>query len=689
MKKLIKILAAVLLISAILTVCASAAPGEKLASFEDIANMTTYTFVDVGTKDWCYTGIKAAYDKGILLGYDDGTYKPETYVNWAQAIAIAARLHAAYHGNALRSAVSESEYWYQPYLEYCVQYDLLPPTCPDVYLSGVVIPRYALAYLFSRTIDAEDMPVISDRPIADIDAIPEEYRSSVQTMYTSGVMTGYSDNRFDGEASTKRSHVAVVVSRLLLPSNRIGHDSRANLDMEKFQSNLENDSIAVQYGGYYYCLYKYYETTTDERFGLFRTDGNDNAKLLYSCKEGEYLGNISLYDGKVYFTKGAPGSASGAMMKYDPKTGRTTTIYIGYNIESYCFYDGDMYALVMTHYATTPDGYQYYFGKIEGNNFEAIIGPYSYDQITDFVPYGWNGSIYFKLYSKDMGTNLFAFDLTKREMRKVCNFDIDESFFEGHVMYFIAYDANGKYDLNLYAMSIEMPSIIRTIGEFPLSTNANNRSLYKHGDLYYCMSSKNRNVFSMDEAGKTKLALMCGGEYNSITFTDDRAFTVPTSIATCNINEVKVYDGKNLTSEAVYGDWIGDSCYYEGAHFVPDSKQSVFTTADSVSTVTRVNITVPKAFSRGNDFVVQTKYTNTVDEVLRMRMYAIRIYYNGELVGYDINRMVSIDMVKGNVHTYTFVIGDVPELANIDLNDGGLEIEIVPTFDIVDSGSGK
>lgn len=684
MKKLLGTLAAALLISAVLTVFASAAPGERLAAFEDIANMTPYTFSDVSARDWCYTGIKAAYDKGMLLGYEDGTFLPESYVNWGHAITIAARLHAVYHGNALRTQLEDGEFWYQPYYDYCESYGLIPPTCPKgVYLSGVIIPRYALAYLFSKAIDAEDLPVISDRPIADIDKIPAEYRDAVKTMYASGVLLGYEDNRFDGEASTKRSHVAAVVARLLLPSNRVGHDSRANEAMANFEANLENDSIAVQYGGYYYCLYKYYENTTDERFALYRTDGKDNAVQLYSCKDKEYLSDISVYQGNIYFLKNNAGSASGALMRYDPKTGRTATLYIGYNIESYCFYDGELYALVMTKYATSPAGYEYTFGKIEGNNFEAILGPYKYSQITDFTPYGWNGKLYFKLVSELGGTNLFAFDLSRRELTKVCGLDIDESFFDGHVMYFLAYDKDGRYDLNLYSLSIEMPSIIKTVGTFPLSTNAKYRTLYKHDDLFYCLSSGSRNVFSMDEAGRTKLALMCGGVYNSMCFTEDRAFIIPTTIATCNINEVKVFDGKNLTSEAVYGDWMGDSCYYEGAHFVPDTGRQVYTNADSVSTVSRVSITVPKAFSRGTDFVVQTKYTNTVDEVLRMRMYAVRLYYDEMLVGYDINRMVSTELSKGEVHTYTFVIGDVPELNGIDLNDGKFELEIVPTFDIV------
>ena len=157
MKKCFRILALVLVLASLLTVGAAAAPvpGEGLAVFEDVADMTTHTFTDLSSYHWAYSGIEVSYNKGVLLGYQDGTFRPENTVTWAQAIVIAARIHAAYFGNALDTTVRNGDYWYSPYYRYCAARNMIPSACPKgVYLDGVIINRYNLAYIFSRTIGA-------------------------------------------------------------------------------------------------------------------------------------------------------------------------------------------------------------------------------------------------------------------------------------------------------------------------------------------------------------------------------------------------------------------------------------------------------------------------------------------------------------------------------------------------------
>ena len=63
--------------------------------------MNSSTFTDVSSKTWCYSGVKTAYNKGIMLGYTDKTFRPNNNVSWAEAITIAARIHAAYNDNLI------------------------------------------------------------------------------------------------------------------------------------------------------------------------------------------------------------------------------------------------------------------------------------------------------------------------------------------------------------------------------------------------------------------------------------------------------------------------------------------------------------------------------------------------------------------------------------------------------------
>ena len=714
MRKISRILAAVLCLAMLLSVCAfaDAYTGMGLNAFEDVADMTSFTFSDVDSNDWSFTGIKTAYDKGILLGYQDGSYRPKNDVTWGQAIVIAARIHAAYWGNALPLDERPGDYWYAPYYRYCDANRMIPADCPKgVNLDRVAIPRYALAYIFSRTIDAEDMPAISDRQITDLNKIPAAYVSSVKLMYSSGIMNGWSDYSFGGDRLTNREQIAVVVSRLLQPANRIGHDSRVNEAMAPFEANLENDSAAVQIGSKYYCVYKYCESTSVELYALYSTTGNDDAVKLYTCAAGERLDNLSVYDGKVYFCVSTTGTCNGKLMCYDPASGSFDTVYEGYSVKSYCFYDGKLYAMLFTEYAepTTDEAgnldlsaWTYQFGQIVNGTFNALLYEMNYYEAMSFVPYGWNGCLYFKLCEpKTVGSgdkasevymaHLYEYNISSHSLNKLSDIDINTSFFDGHVMYFMAYDKDGNYDLNLYALSVQAPAVIKTVGEFPAATDKRFRSIYKHGDTFYCLSSMNRNLYSMDADGDSRLSLMCGGVYDSCCWTQDSMVLIPTTVATSNMNEVKIYHAGSLADRALYGDWMGLSCYYKGARFVPEAGQAVYSSGDeSVGTISDLSITVPEAFMRGDDLIVRTKYTNEIvtdeekdtDVYVCLRMYIIKVYQGDTLVAYDINKMQTMEMRPHDVQTFTFVIGGADILGNIDVSADNFSIEIIPTYDL-------
>lgn len=700
MKKIRRVLALVLVVSSLLAVAsvgvlADAIPGQRLAVFDDIGQMNSSTFTDVSSKTWCYSGVKTAYNKGIMLGYTDKTFRPNNNVSWAEAITIAARIHAAYNDNLIAEP-SQNEAWFMTYYRYCSERGMLPSATPAVGKLSQSINRYNLAYLFAKTIDDQDMPKICDYAIGDLSSIPGYYKASVEKLYAAGVMIGVdSSYRFCGTSTTSRGQIATVISRLVEPALRQGHDSKVNADMAAYEANLENDSIAVQIGKTNYCLYKGYDTVDTVSYGLYAVSSAGVSTKLYSAAVGQYLDNISVYDGKVYFCRSTTGSEKGALMCYDPASGTFSTVYDGYIIESYCFYDGQLYALAFTKYADKPSGYTYAFGRIVNGAFNAIRSDIPYSQVPNFVPYGWNGKIYFKMaelmvFKNEQGVEssvnidkLYAYDIASGNISKVCDYKINTSFFDGHVMYFLAYDTEGNYDLNLYAVSVEAPGAITLVGEFPKTTNVRNRSLYKFDDKFYCLSSFNRYVYSMDKTGSTRLALICGGVYDSLNFTADKLVLIPNTLTTSNPNELKVYNAKSLAARALYGDWLGQSVYYTGARFVPEEGKGFYSTTESVSTVSNLPITVTKAFSRGSDFIVQTKYTNQLDSEILLRSYIVKVYLNGQLVAYDLNRMVGINMRVNDIETFTFVIAGSDVLTNFEVGDGDLSIEVVPTFDIV------
>ena len=685
MKRTVTMLIVLLALSFILVLGASA-DTTGLAAFDTIADMSTYTFSDLVSNHWAFSGIKACYDRGIFIGYPDGTFYPEENITWSHAVTVAARIHSIYHGNALNDEVSVNDDWYAPYYDYCDERNLLPDSAPKRSdFDKKEITRYDLAYIFSKLLLPSDLTPISDVQISDLSSVPSKYLSAVKTMYAAGIMNGMDKNAFNGSQYATRAQIAEVVSRLLVPAYRVGSDARANLAMQPYEANLENDSVAVQIGSTYYCLYKTYTSPQTEQYALYMTSGNGVCRMIYCADAGDYLSNISVFSGKVYFCRSTSQTASGSLLCYDPSTEKITTVYAGSIVEAYCFYDKQLYALIMTHFTADMDGYTYDFGKITKGEFTPIHSNYTYQEVKYFQPYGWNGRLYFKLSSKNGPTYLYTCSIATGDITRVMDMDINTSFFDGHVMYFLAYDNEGNYDSNLYAISVQTPGVICSLGEFPAQTvNHSLRSLYKFEDTIYCLTAFNRNVYSMDKSGATRLALVCGGIYNSLCFTADKAILIPNTLTTSNANEIKIYNAKTLASRDLYGDWLGLSCYYEGRHFAPaEGTPKVDSKGASVSTVKNLSITIPEAFIYGNDFIILAKYTNNTGDDIKLRSYQIRIAVNGKLVATHNNRMSGYELKNHGIQSFTFVLSSFDMLSGFDITKDTISIEIRPTYEVV------
>lgn len=688
MKRTSRLIAALLIAASVFSIGAFPAfadytPG--LNAFDNISAMTSYTYSDLVSNHWAYSGIKVCHDKGIMIGYPDGTFHPEENVNWAHAVTIAARVHSIYHGILLDDSASSNEEWFMPYYSYCSKYNLLPKDKPSLSEYDMrEISRYDLAYIFSRIVDAKDLPAISDIEIPDLSSVPDIYLSSVKTMYAAGIMNGLDNNRFNGNSLTTRAQIAEVVARLLLPSEREGHDSRVNAAMANYQANLENDSVIVQLNEDYFCLYKYYTGPDTEEFAFVRADGNGAFEKIYTCRSGEYLSDISAYEDKIYFCKSTSGSSSGALYCYDPAAEKLSVVYIGHLVESYCFYDGQIYALVMTQYIKNNMlGWLYAFGIINDGIFEAKISDFNYYNIQYFHPYGWNGKIYFKFSTKGGPTYLYSYDISTGSRAQVLSRNINTSFFDGHVMYFLAFDESGNYDRNLYAVSVENPGVVSTIGHFPAATDSQFRSIYKFNDTVYCLSAFSRDIYSMDMTGETRIALITGGVYNAMCFTQDKAVLIPNKLTVDNANEIKIYNSRTLSSRDLYGDWLGMSCYYVGKHFIAPTDKVVYSSPDSASTVTNLSITVTEAYYKDADLVIRAKYTNNTGSDIELRSYILSVAIDGTTVAQTVNKMSGFTMKDHAIQSFTFVIGKDDIKSDFNLDNPKLSITVDPTFDTI------
>ncbi len=178
-------------------------------------------FSDVTESDWFYAPVTWLAERGILRGFEDGTFRPQDTLTEMQLIKLLLKPW-------MPEEVEEPQgnQWWAPYAEFGLREGIL--TVEDLASMDSEASRLRVAQLLARLPllpVSEDYLVEPDLEwilpaIADREEIPEEDLASVITVYASGIMQGYDDGCFHPERTLTRAEGAAVVLRLLLPEER-------------------------------------------------------------------------------------------------------------------------------------------------------------------------------------------------------------------------------------------------------------------------------------------------------------------------------------------------------------------------------------------------------------------------------------------------------------------------------------
>ena len=344
MKKfLCSILCTAMLLSLIPTAFAADVSG--LSAFVDDKQYSDSTFTDVSATAWYASSVETVYEKGIMDGTGGGKFDPQSAMPWAQAVTIAARLHATYHGGSIPAADGP---WYVQYLDYARENGLLPAICPDdAETASTPITREGLAVLFRSVLDEKDLPAVNDQSIPDIDEVREEYQDIVSQMFASGIFTGTDGGQFDPDGQATRAQVATIVARLLCPGQRVSHDSKQNPNMADQMGNLYNGGIAAQIGDTVYYMHQTPQRDDkgeySGKYAIFARTDDGKVRQVYVSDTG-FITHLSVGpDGLLYFVQGGN---TGVLKRLDPKTGKAENVYSASSstaIRMYLFYDGQLY----------------------------------------------------------------------------------------------------------------------------------------------------------------------------------------------------------------------------------------------------------------------------------------------------------------------------------------------------------
>ena len=217
MKKMVKIIASGAICAAMCTVNVLA------ASFSDI-HAEQYS--------WAKTYIEDMADKGLINGYEDGTFRPDNQVTKLECIALFARAMGALdNANASVLQKAHEEYdsilqtydlgWGHDELAYMLYKGALTESDLNTYIRYVKdepMLRYEAAIIITKAMagdsEAKEQTKVS-LDYTDAKDIPSNALGYVSFVTDKGIMNGMDDGGFAPNQSVLRSQMAVMLARVV------------------------------------------------------------------------------------------------------------------------------------------------------------------------------------------------------------------------------------------------------------------------------------------------------------------------------------------------------------------------------------------------------------------------------------------------------------------------------------------
>ena len=185
-------------------------------------------FPDVPGDEWYTEYVNICTEKGIVNGFEDGTFRPTGYLRRSEFMKMLAASADLSYKKELPGKHWAEEYWAK-LSENGVLEGLDIPCTFDALQAKTT--RYEMAVMIRNFLakvrgETEAVTTGAARKIPDWAYIPETYRAAVAQVYAKGIINGMKntagaeDGSFCGERKLTRAQASAVMVRLLDPEKR-------------------------------------------------------------------------------------------------------------------------------------------------------------------------------------------------------------------------------------------------------------------------------------------------------------------------------------------------------------------------------------------------------------------------------------------------------------------------------------
>lgn len=192
-----------------------------------VAGAATYpkTFTDVSENNAYYDVIHKMANKGIINGYNDGTFKPNDNINRKQAAALINRVVDLKKTKNFKepSDLSKNNAYYND-LKKLIEADVISVDSKNNINPNAELTRGEMAKILSI---AFDLNMSGRNPFKDA---PNGYSKYVVGIYNAEITTGYQDGTFGYTKPLTRAHYSVFMNRAMEYRDKTKRTTSVGLD---------------------------------------------------------------------------------------------------------------------------------------------------------------------------------------------------------------------------------------------------------------------------------------------------------------------------------------------------------------------------------------------------------------------------------------------------------------------------
>lgn len=184
--------------------------GESASAFKATRTYEN-SFTDVPESAWYYTYVKTAYEYALANGTSATKFSPDGKFTVAQALTVAANIHAAYTGGKVAAAVA-GEVWYAPYVNYCVQNGIVSALQFADYNKNIT--RGEMATVFANILPESEYAAVRGGANPDVTSDMACY-GAVQKLYNAGIVGGDAGTgNYRPNDNLTRAEACVIFTRI-------------------------------------------------------------------------------------------------------------------------------------------------------------------------------------------------------------------------------------------------------------------------------------------------------------------------------------------------------------------------------------------------------------------------------------------------------------------------------------------